>query len=63
MITNQMTKGNYTVKIKNDHGTFRVMAIYNDGSRFGKVCNFPKPASYATAANAKRGAVKMLAKI
>ena len=58
-----MTKGNYTVKITDDHGTFRVMAVYNDGSRFGRVCTFPKPASYATAEAAQRGAVKMLAKV
>lgn len=61
-MTKTITKGIYTAKITPNAGSFYVMIVTDDGSQYGRVCNYPAPRSYANAKTAERGARAMLAK-
>lgn len=58
-----ITKGSYTAKITPNGNSFYVMIVADDGSRHGRVCNYPSARSYANAKTAERGAKSMLNKV
>ena len=62
-MTKTFSKGSYTAKITPNAGSFYVMIVAEDGSQYGRVCNYPAARSYANAKTAERGAKAMLAKV